>query len=281
MYWGEDPFKKSAGGMKARLKQMYLAHFMSGAAGAIGIGSRATRTYAGFAGNRPTTSIPYSPDLSKLLSPSAEMIQSSAQLRRDTIGDDAVAILFSGALIERKAPDLLLRAFTLIASELPSVHLIFAGDGPMRAELEASAANSGLASRVHFLGFLQGERLAQAYLASDIFVLPSRWHEGWGVVVQEAMAARLAVVVSDIVAAGADLIAPGRSGLCFSSENVAELQSQLIDLCRDAELRRRLGDAAARAVASTSAGPAASAFVQFADRVLHHEIPSSHAIPAV
>ena len=275
IYWGENPFKKGSAGVKARLKQYYLAHFLSGAAGAIGVGSVATETYAAFTPGRPTASIPYSPDLSPLMSPTPDARGRASQLRRQILGsDNGLIVLFSGALTERKAPELLLAAFESVTRSESNIHLVFVGDGPMREQLKPSS------DRVHFLGFLNGDTLSDAYLAGDVFVLPSRWHEGWGVVVQEAMAARLATIVSDLVGAGVDLIEDGRTGLKFPADNRVELEKQLVRVCSDVVFRRSLAAEGQRAVASTSAVPAAARFIQFSEVVLKSVQENPRAISA-
>jgi glycosyltransferase involved in cell wall biosynthesis len=270
IYWGEDPFKKGNGGVKAQLKQYYLAHFLAGAAGAIGVGSRAAQSYAAFTRHRPTTNIPYSPNLERLLSPSTEMSESAGKLRRELLGsDDGLIVLFSGALNSRKAPELLLAAFESAARSSPHAHLVFAGDGPMRGELEQSAARSSAAGRVHFLGFLHGDRLGHAYLASDLLVLPSRWHEGWGVVVQEALAAGLPVIASDLVGASNDLIEHQGTGLRFAVDSVEELASHLRRLLSNPLERSAMSTRAREVVLSTGAPAAAAKFVAFAGSVLN------------
>ncbi len=65
---------------------------------------------------------------------------------------------------------------------------------------------------MRFAGFLQGRSLLAAYLAADLFVLPTRTHEGWGVVVQEALAAGCPVVAATGVQSGEDLVVEGRTG---------------------------------------------------------------------
>jgi glycosyltransferase involved in cell wall biosynthesis len=120
---------------------------------------------------------------------------------------------------------------------------------------------------VSFAGFVQGDELRQAYLASDIFVLPTRGHEGWGVVVQEAMAAGLAVVVSDRVGAGADLIEDGQSGLVFAAGDTDRLAECLLRLCEQHELRAKLGLCAQRRVVATGAAPAALKLLGYLDCV--------------
>lgn len=83
-------------------------------------------------------------------------------------------------------------------------NLLFIGDGPLRGELEARRATSPRRSAQ--IGFVNQQSLGEWYGASDVLVLPSG-HEPWGLVVNEAMAAGLAVVVSDAVGSADDLVA--------------------------------------------------------------------------
>jgi len=270
IFWGENPLKKGTGGVKTKLKQLYVARFLASAAGAIGVGSLATQSYATLIPHRPTTNIPYSPDLAKLLAPNDSLRAQAQVLRRQWIGlTDGIVVLFSGALTERKAPELLLRAFESAATAILEAHLVFVGDGPMHASLTDAARDSHFAARVHFPGFLHGESLAAAYLAADLFVLPSRWHEGWGVVVQEAMAAGLPVIASNLVGAGHDLLASQGTGLRFESDSLIELSTHLGRLLSDPAERRRMSARARDVVCGTSAPAAAAKFVAFAGSVLN------------
>lgn len=85
-------------------------------------------------------------------------------------------------LVERMGIDLLIRA----AAEVPGVRLAIGGDGPLRGELEALAAS--LRVEAMFLGFVPDADLASLYRAADLFVLPTRELEGFGLVAIEAMA---------------------------------------------------------------------------------------------
>jgi len=69
----------------------------------------------------------------------------------------------------------------------------------------------GVADRVLFAGFRNQRELPAFYDAADLFVLPSR-QEPWGLVVNEAMNAGRAIVVSDKVGSGPDLVHPGENG---------------------------------------------------------------------
>jgi glycosyltransferase involved in cell wall biosynthesis len=78
--------------------------------------------------------------------------------------------------------DLLIRA----AAEVPGLQVVIGGDGPLRGELEALAKSLNVPAR--FLGYVKDEDLPALYRAADLFVLPTRALEGFGLVAIEAMA---------------------------------------------------------------------------------------------
>ena len=84
--------------------------------------------------------------------------------------------------VERMGIDLLLRA----AARMPELQVVVGGDGPRRAELEALATSLGV--RARFVGYVPDEDLPSLYRAADVFVLPTRELEGFGLVAVEAMA---------------------------------------------------------------------------------------------
>jgi len=104
-----------------------------------------------------------------------------------------------------KRPLDLLRAF--VKANLPGAYLVFAGEGPLRAQLEAEAASLGVASRVRLLGFVNQSQLPAVYTASDLLVLPTEY-EPFGVVVNEAMCCGCVPVASDGCGSACDLVAP-------------------------------------------------------------------------
>ncbi len=137
-------------------------------------------------------------------------------------------LLFSGRLVPQKRVDLLLDAFAAIAAERPDWDLLIAGDGVLGDELRQRVPQV-LRSRVVWTGFLEQEDLKSAYHASDVLVLPSDY-EPWALVVQEAMAAGLVVVSSDVAGASFDLIEDGISGRIFASGQCNELQQALLQV---------------------------------------------------
>jgi glycosyltransferase involved in cell wall biosynthesis len=123
--------------------------------------------------------------------------------------------LFVGQLLERKGVRVLLRAI----DEVHDAQLWIAGDGPLRAEVEAKAASS---SRVVYHGHLGQEELHHLYTYATALVLPSLY-EVWGLVVNEALDHGIPAVVTDQVGAADDLIEDGLTGYCVRAGSVTEL----------------------------------------------------------
>jgi glycosyltransferase involved in cell wall biosynthesis len=176
-------------------------------------------------------------------------IEQSQAIDRDSVRrawgvpQSAPVVLFCAKLQPWKRPQDLLHAFAK-ANVLHS-HLVFAGEGPTRAELETQAATLGLAERVHFLGFKNQSQLPAIYCASDLLVLPSDY-EPFGVVVNEAMLCGCAAVVSDRVGAGRDLVATEETGFIFPCGDRNALAAILRDVLGDPIRLRRMGEQARR-----------------------------------
>ena len=160
---------------------------------------------------------------------SAEDRQSLRAATRTALGitDDAVVVLFSGKLSERKGVDLIPDAVaTLPPSLVAKVHLLFLGDGALRASLEAQCA-AQLPGRVTFAGFQNQSKLSAFYHAADLLLLPSRAMETWGLVVNEALLHGLPCIVSNTVGCQPDLVLPGETGEVCAAGDKASLSHAL------------------------------------------------------
>lgn len=100
--------------------------------------------------------------------------------------------------------------------------LVVIGDGPLRAEVEARAAQRPW---MRTLGFVNQAEIAEWYGIADLFVLPSD-REPWGLAVNEAMAAGAIPIVSDAVGCGDDLVTPD-VGWIFEVGNIKALAHAL------------------------------------------------------
>ena len=102
--------------------------------------------------------------------------------------------IYVGQLIERKNVAAVIRAFVAIRSE--SDTLTIAGDGPVAQNLQELTQTLGVSDSVLFAGHKNQEELAELYATSNTLILAST-NEVWGLVVNEALASGLHVVVSD------------------------------------------------------------------------------------
>lgn len=151
--------------------------------------------------------------------------------------DNRNILLYVGRLAPEKGLLTLIEAL----SKVPLVErpkLILVGSGPLELNLREKA--SELSVEAEFAGFLQGEDLAQRYAAADLFVLPSE-SEPWGLVVNEAMASGLAVILSSHVGCGPVLLEEGGNGLIFPVGDAGALASCLMRLSGDEDMRWRMG----------------------------------------
>jgi glycosyltransferase involved in cell wall biosynthesis len=150
-----------------------------------------------------------------------------ASVRRELrISPEEIVVMFSGKLIPRKRPDLLLTA----VRELPialcgRMSVMFLGDGPLRGDLVRLGASEPALS-VHIVGFQNQRSLSRYYNAADLLVLPSTF-ETWGLVVNEGLNHGLPCVVSDEVGAAPDLVLPGQTGEVFANGSARALTAAL------------------------------------------------------
>ena len=152
--------------------------------------------------------------------------------------DQGIRLLAVGRLSHYKGFDVLVDAL----ANAPGARLLLVGEGECAGELRAAAAEHGVADRVRFAGAVDDDALLAAYAAADVFVLPSlNRGEAFGLVLLEAMRARVPVIASAISGSGiGDVVVDGETGLLVEPGNPAALAAAIVRM-DDATLRRRLG----------------------------------------
>jgi glycosyltransferase involved in cell wall biosynthesis len=151
-------------------------------------------------------------------------------------------ILFASKLQQRKRPWDLWEAYVRLSPngiDEPAPYLVFVGEGSERQSLEAAVASKGWNS-VRFAGFRNQTELPAFYAAADVLVLPSE-REPWGLVINEAMNAGTAVIVSDQVGAAADLVEDGINGYVVPLGDVDVLTARLRHITGDPAVARSMG----------------------------------------
>jgi glycosyltransferase involved in cell wall biosynthesis len=153
------------------------------------------------------------------------------------VDTDDVVVLSVARLAPEKGIDTLVRGAAAAGDR--RLALVVAGEGPEREPLVLLARELGV--RLRLLGDLQPwERVFELYAAADAFALLST-HEPWGVVVNEAAAFGLPLVLSDRVGAAYDLLVDGDNGALVRAGDAAETGSALRRLAEDRDWRQRAG----------------------------------------
>jgi len=158
---------------------------------------------------------------------------------RERLGIPAGAriILCVGSLKELKSPDTVLEAFNELGEGFVStrdLYLVFAGDGPMRKELESRAEYP---DRTVFLGNVPREDMPDLYSVADLYVIASRF-EGTPLSLLEAVFNRVPVIGSDVGGVNA-IIEDGRNGVLFEHGDTGALSSAVKEILLDEGLRER------------------------------------------
>ncbi|CCH02842.1 glycosyl transferase group 1 [Fibrella aestuarina BUZ 2] len=176
------------------------------------------------------------------------------QAQQTALGLKPRNLIYVGRLIDIKNLAALLNAFAAAHQTIPSDMadewgLILLGEGDQKALLQAQAAQLGLAERVVFLPGCDWRDVPRYLALADVFVLPSL-SEPWGLVVNEAMACGLPVLVSDRCGCAVDLVRDGQNGYTFAPDVPEQLPERLRQLlAASTDERDRMGRESVRLVA--------------------------------
>ena len=168
-------------------------------------------------------------------SPPQDEMTSSGRLR----------VLYLGNIIKTKGVLDVLRAAPMVKDAGCEAQFLFAGgfrDETIKAEMEKGVRNYG-EDLIKLLGPVVGQRKSDVLLNADIFVFPTYFRfEGHPWVIVEAMAAGLPIVTTDHAAIRESVVS-GVNGFLVEKESPSAVAEKIIELCRDTELRKRMGAA--------------------------------------
>jgi len=160
-------------------------------------------------------------------------------------------ILFVGRLVPEKGVFELLQAYATLDHDLRrQVGLVFVGDGACRAELQKQASTL-TEGTIKFPGFAQREQLPAYYALAEMLVLPT-YTDTWGLVVNEAMACGLPVIVSRVAGCVSDLIQEKQTGWVIEPKDVSSLKSAMVNLATRPDLCANMGAHARQHIAQFS-----------------------------
>lgn len=184
----------------------------------------------------------------------------------ESVDDRDYDILFAGRLTPTKNPLFAIELAALTSRQLGRpVSLLVVGDGPLIDEAQDLASRHGVVA--HFEGFVQQDELPRWYARAKVFVFPTTW-DPWGLVLNEACAAGLPVLVSEYAGSGRELVVEGLNGHRLPLE--LEVWSNFLsEILQDQTVRASMSKASVAAVRgytfaeSTAGYSAALAHVAF------------------
>jgi 1,2-diacylglycerol 3-alpha-glucosyltransferase len=171
----------------------------------------------------------------------AEQLRSQASEVRRNYGLPENYFLASARFVPKKNLPTLIRAYASYRQLADNANneqrirdnepwdLVLLGDGPLRAVLSRLISDLRLHGHVHLPGFVQYRDLPAYYALADVFVHASTT-EQWGLVVNEAMATGLPVMVSNRCGCVPDLVTEGKNGFTFDPRSVKSLSKLMLDM---------------------------------------------------
>lgn len=234
LLWADSNIRNEpAGGLRLRLKELLLPRVLRRFAAWLPCGQRG-RDYFLKYGADPNGIFyfPNEPDYHLIWDMPPQRIEQIKD--RFGLKEGRRRLIFSGRLIRLKRIDLIIDAFCAIAGQRAGWDLVIAGEGELRGQLE-SLVPTGLSDRVVFTGFLEQSDLSALYRACDALILASSY-EAWALVLNEAAAAGLAIVASDIVGATPELVRDGINGRTFPSGDRTALVAALLEVTDESRI---------------------------------------------
>ena len=237
IFWFGEKLLPTSSFIKTTIKKILLAPLFKICHGILCVGQAAIKSYQSFGYKGNCYNIPYSIKSSNFDVKALDKTKLE-NLKQRLNPENKLVILTSGSLIQRKGIDISIQSYLNLPVAIKSKTMLWiAGDGPLRAELEALDDKSG---DICFLGFLDSKDLPYYFNLSSVFLFCSRY-DGWAVVINEALSAGLPVVVSDQVTA-AELITNDKNGFVCESDNVVAFTSALEKILRGSDLRLEMSN---------------------------------------
>jgi glycosyltransferase involved in cell wall biosynthesis len=154
--------------------------------------------------------------------------------------NDRPILLFVGALAEQKGIKVLIEAMKQLVLRVPNVLLKVAGRGELVDWIKARVNEYDIGANIELLGFVDHEKVRDLYIEADIFVMPSIWHEQFGLVGPEALACETPCVGSNIGGIP-EWLHHNEWGLLVPPNQVDDLTEAIITLIQNPKLRKNMG----------------------------------------
>lgn len=216
----------SATGIKRTIKQRIISYVDRLSSGIFVCGSLGRDFFKNYGVHESRIIYsPYEPDYSMIRNLPDEAIERTRELYK--LDSNRRRFVFCGRLVPAKRPDLAIRSFLQTAKERPDWDLLMIGGGDALGELK-SMVPAELTQRVLFTGFIDDqEAISSLYRLSDVLVHPCEI-EPWGLIINEAAAAGLAIITTKACGAGPELVEDGQNGFLIEPGTSEELTQAMI-----------------------------------------------------
>jgi glycosyltransferase involved in cell wall biosynthesis len=232
-FWSEPVFPVS-NRLLFNLKKMMLGPVFRYSHLLLAIGKQAAESYRQYGYSKPVFNIPYNINSNLFARQNLDPSLFREMVTKFKPGKEIV-LLSSGSLIHRKGMDILVRAFMQLPDHL-NAHLLLMGDGESKKELQQLSANS---NRIHFIGFQEKNMVPYWFNLADIFVFASRY-DGWGLVINEALAAQKPVICSNTVGAAKDKLVNLHNAIIIDDEDVKKWSLAMDQLITSEAFRNKI-----------------------------------------
>jgi glycosyltransferase involved in cell wall biosynthesis len=152
--------------------------------------------------------------------------------------DDVFYTISVGRLVARKGFDFLIRSLAKINND--KIKALIIGDGPEKENLKKLAKSLNIPDRVIFLDSVSDERKFQYLAAADIYILSSV-HEGFGIVLQEAMQVGLPIIATNN-GGQVDFIKDGENGFLIKFGDEKMLVERIEEILNNKELKNKFSE---------------------------------------
>lgn len=217
------------------LKYRFKKHFIGSASAYLCTGNNTKKYIINYGGKLNNIYIyPFTSVKEKDIIENIYTVQEKEEIRNKLSLSGKRIIVSVGQFIYRKGFDILIESMKLLPSEY-SVYII--GGIPTEEYIELKEKNK--LDNLFFVEFLTKEELKEYYIASDLFVLPTR-EDIWGLVINEAMAIGLPVITTNKCVAGLELIKDDINGYIIPIEDSIQLANKITDVLDNEELLNKI-----------------------------------------
>lgn len=179
--------------------------------------------------------MPVEPDYDQIAAAPPELIEQVRQQYR--LYPNRRRLVYSGRMVDLKRVDLVVDAFVAIAQQRSEWDLLMIGGGPLESDLKARVPPN-LKDRVIWTGFIDGQqKISAMYRCCDALALCSDL-EPWALVINEAAAAGMAIIATNVVGAAAELVRDGVNGYTVPTGDLKTLTQRVLEVTDSTNIDR-------------------------------------------